>query len=87
MKYIFIALIVVTVVCWYPRYDLFVKENFFDEHRSLVQAGFMTTVGCHKAANKMKVKYSMCEPKVQWRRWFLADDAKATNNQSDLPSY
>ncbi len=59
MKYIFIALIVVTVVCWYPRYDLFVKENFFDERRSLVQAGFMTTVGCHKAANKIKVKYYM----------------------------
>jgi|GEM_PF-1257618 len=91
MKYIFITLVAATVVSWYPTYDLFIKKEFFDEHQTLVQAGFLTTVGCHDAANQMKAKYYLCEPKAQWRRWISPDSSienkKNINNESDLPLY
>ena len=91
MKYMFIILVIVTVVSWYPTYDLFVKKEFFDENRTLVQAGFLTTVGCHDAANQMRAKYYQCEPKAQWRRWVSSESSienkKNINNESDLPLY
>ncbi len=91
MKYAFYLLIIVTIVCWYPTYDLFVKKEFFDENRSLIKTGFMTTVGCHEAANEIKAKYYFCESKVQWRRWFLDKEVDKSieimKDQSELPTY
>ena len=83
MKYMFYILILITIICWYPTYDLYTKEEFFDEHSSLVKTNFMTTVGCPEAANEMKAKYYQCKSKAQRRRRVLEKNTGSNKNTKD----
>lgn len=60
----------------YPRYDLHVKENFFDQGFTVEATGFITSIGCHEKANEIKARYYTCEPKEIWRSLFLDEDAE-----------
>ena len=80
MKIVYLILGAIIVALLYPRYDLLVKEDFFAEGFTLVQPGFMTSMGCHKAANEMKARYYTCEAKAEWRRRFLKEEQNVTNH-------
>lgn len=67
----------------YPRYDLLVKENFFDEASTLAGSGYYTTVGCHKKANEIKARYYICSPKTLIGQLFSIDD-ESKNKAEDL---
>ena len=87
MKILFLVVGAIIAVLIYPRYDLLVKKNFFDESFTVEEAGYMTSVGCHKAANEMKARYYTCEPKEIWRSLFLSDDVEQGGDEgSGLPS-
>jgi len=84
MKILFLV-VGLTIACLlYPRYDLHVKENFFDETFTVEGTGFITSVGCHKAANKMKARYYLCEPKEVWRSLFLDDEVDQSIDDTGL---
>lgn len=73
MKILFLVVGLSIACLLYPRYDLHVKENFFEEGFTVEGTGFITSVGCHKAANEIKARYYTCEPKEVWRSLFLDD--------------
>jgi hypothetical protein len=75
MKIAYLILGAIIVALLYPRYDLLVKEDLFAGEFTLVQSGFMTSMGCHKAANEMKARYYTCEPKAEWRRRFIKEES------------
>jgi len=76
MKILFLVVGLSIACLLYPRYDLHVKENFFEEGFTVEGTGFITSVGCHKAANEIKARYYTCEPKEVWRSLFLDDEAE-----------
>tara|TARA_R110000868_G_scaffold107517_1_gene294110 strand:+ start:687 stop:947 length:261 start_codon:yes stop_codon:yes gene_type:complete len=80
MKIAYLTLGAIIIALLYPRYDLLVKEDFFADEFTLVQPGFMTSMGCHKAANEMKARYYTCEPKAEWRRRFLKEEQSAIDD-------
>lgn len=86
MKILFVTVGLTIAFLLYPRYDLHVKENFFDEGFTVEGTGFITSVGCHKAANEMKARYYTCEPKEVWRSLFLNEKTEqGGDDESGLP--
>lgn len=81
MKILFLVVGLSIACLLYPRYDLHVKENFFEEGFTVEGTGFITSVGCHKAANEIKARYYTCEPKEVWRSLFLSDEIEQGNDK------
>ena len=87
MKILFVVVGAIIAILIYPRYDLLTKKNFFDEGFTVEHEGYITSVGCHKAANEMKARYYTCEPKEVWRSLFLNDEVEQGENvESGLPN-
>lgn len=87
MKILFLVVGLTIAGLLYPRYDLHVKQNFFEEGFTVEGTGFITSVGCHNAANEMKARYYACEPKEIWRSLFLNEKIEqGRDNESGLPS-
>lgn len=86
MKILFLVVGATIAVLIYPRYDLLVKKNFFDESFTVEHEGYITSVGCHKAATEMKARYYTCEPKEIWKSLFLSKEiAQNGDEESGLP--
>ena len=86
MKILFLVVGVIIAVMIYPRYDLLVKDNFFEEGFTVEGEGYITSVSCHKAANEMKARYYTCEPKEIWRSLFLNQEIEqGRDGESGLP--
>jgi hypothetical protein len=86
MKILFVVVGAIIAILIYPRYDLLTKKNFFDEGYTVEHEGYITSVGCHKAANEMKARYYACEPKEIWKSLFLSEEAEqGEGKESGLP--
>lgn len=86
MKILFVVVGAIIAILIYPRYDLLTKKNFFDEGFTVEHEGYITSVGCHKAANEMKARYYTCEPKEIWRSLFLSNETEqGGEDDSGLP--
>ena len=87
MRTTLIFAVVIFIILLYPRYDLLVKEEFFDENFSVEKAGFWTHRGCHQAAFDMKARYYMCRNRTLMKEfiaYFESEETEQGANESGL---
>lgn len=87
MKAVLVFVAVVFIILFYPRYDLLVKNEFFDENFRVERTGFLTSKGCHQAAFDMRARYYTCRSRTLIQGLYEAaeiDESKSSTTESGL---